>query len=139
MLSKKMPYELSPMEVDFFYRAAGTDDHSGTVDDVAKDILNGNTDLWVWEKEDSLVVVITETCRYQDGYKEFCVKMLAGTGGVEYQSDIIESLRKEASISGCQKMVAYLKPSIFDKFEIEKAFLRVPNSGKLYVVIGMEV
>jgi len=150
MLTRKMPWELGREEINFFYRAVETDEHSGSVDDVSEDILNGSLSLWIWEEDHQpesdppvirrpLVVVITEVCKYRDGYKEFCVKMLAGTGGVEHQPEIVESLCKEAAAAGCKKMIAYMKPFLFEKFDIENVIPNFPSAEKLYVVIGMEV
>jgi len=140
MLSKKMPYELDSLEVDCFYRAVDTDDHSGTVDDVAKDILDGNMDLWVWKTDDSTVVLTTHIGQSRDGHRELCVTMLAGTGGTKNQLGIIESLRKEASSCNCDQVIAFLKPDLFQKFGITDGMMsRFQDIKQLYVVIGIEV
>ena len=150
MLTRKMPWELGPEEIEYFYKAVDTDAHSGSVDDVSEDILGERLSLWVWEEdhqsdyrnknmERPLLVVITEVAEYRDGYKEFCVKMLAGNGGIENQPEIVESLCKEASASGCKKMIAYMKPYLFEKFGIEDVIPHFPTAEKVYIVIGMEV
>ena len=133
-----MAFELDEEELEFLHEAVKTDDHSGTFADVAHDIFQGLLTLWVWRKEEAVVVVISSVSVHRDGYREFVINMLAGSGVINFQSEVSESLAKEASHLGCNRMVAFLKPGLAAKFGAgtEGSYL---SDKHIYTVVGMEV
>jgi len=138
MLERKSTWDLDEKEINLFYRAVETDDHSGTLKDVSDAVFTGELQLWVWRTEDSRCLAITSVSCHRDGYKEMVVAMLAGSGVAGIQPEVAESLKKEAEKMGCDEMVAYIKPDLAEKFgsEMSGSFL---DGKKKYVVFGMEV
>lgn len=141
MIVKKLPYELSEEELDLFKVAVTTDDHSGTEADVMNDVFTGVLDLWVWcddDGYDSRAVIMGNVVQHRDGFREFFISMLAGNNVMDLQLEVVEDLSKRLLEFGCNKLSAFLKPNLAEKFGAftEGSYL----SDKVeYVVIGKEV
>jgi hypothetical protein len=119
-----MPYELSSVEIGYFYDAVATDPHSGGVDVVSELINSDAMELWVYNEDETILVTITRVETYPDGYRELLVQMMAGTNvtstGAHRECERV--MMKYAIKNGCQRMVAYIKPEIWDAFEEEAGY-----------------
>ena len=136
MITRKMPWDLNPEETDLLHKAVDTDDHSGGVNQVTCDIIEGALDLWVWETNSGLCLIVTQVGTYRDGEKELCVAMFAGHRPLG--RDLVKELSSVAGESDCSSVVAYIKPHLAEKFGVyeEGSFL---NDKQMYVVVGFEV
>lgn len=138
MLTRKDTWELGPEEVDLFHKACLTDDHSGGPSVVSETIYRGGYQLWVWETERSLVLLITQVSVHPDGFVEMIITMLAGRDVMDLQREVVEGLAKEASEMGCNALIAFIKPELAEKFGAndDGSFL---SDKKRYIVFGVEI
>ena len=136
MITRKMPWDLNAEETDLLYKAADTDDHSGGVNQVTCDVIEGLLELWVWETDEGICLIITQVGTYRDGEKELCVAMFAGHRPLG--RSLVDDLSFVAKEMGCSSVVAYIKPELAEKFGVyeEGSFL---NDKQMYVVVGFEV
>jgi hypothetical protein len=119
-----MPYELSPEEYPYYLKAIASDDHSGGSDTVSEMVLDGDLQLWLWNKvhededETTILVFITQVIVSMDDSKELLVSMMGGTNVTRFASylDIHQTIMDYGVSVGCHKMIAYLKPIIWDTF-----------------------
>ena len=66
------------------------------------------------------------------------VTMMAGRNFLDFQSEVFESMAKEASGMGCNELTAFVKPELAEKFGANEdgSFL---SDKKRYIVFGMEI
>lgn len=118
MLRKCMPYELDSAEIEYYDKAVETDEHSGGGIVVSRLIYAGAMDLWAWRDGESIDVIITRVIDYPDGHREMLIAMMAGKNVTSTNShDKIHRQLLEYAISDkyCDRLVAYMKPEIWDK------------------------
>jgi len=124
--------------VDLFHRACLTDEHSGGPAVVSETLYRGGYQLWVWERDESLVLLITQVSVHPDGFVEMVITMLAGRNVNDLQKEVVGSLVKEASEMGCNGLIAFIKPELAEKFGANEdgSFL---SDKKRYIAFGMEI
>lgn len=114
-----MPYELDADEIGYFYAAVATDPHSGGEEVVARDVLNGKAQLWIYHDRDTILCTITRAAFSPDGYGEMLVHMMAGTNVTSTLAhhECERAIMEYALRIGCSKMIAYVKPEIWKHFD----------------------
>lgn len=133
MLTRVNPESITYMtdeELEFFTRACDTYDRSGSPMIISSQILGGFKDLWKWETEDSLGIIITSRIVHSDGSVEMLVQMMAGRNFIAHYKEITLSLMHEAFKMGANGLVAWVKPDLWDKFnslgvDYDKAYVVV--------------
>ena len=134
MLTKVLPHELDSEMIGYFDRAVTTDEHSGGTEMVSQAIYDGHLECWTWETEGSRMVIITQIKGFPDEEKELLVSMLAGTGGISEWEACTTAFADEVALDRyCNRVVAYVKPSLWKKFKEAGADT---GTEELYVVIG---
>ena len=105
---------------------------------VSAALYRGDYQLWVWETDVSMVVLVTQVSVQPDGFVEMVVTMMAGRNFLDFQLEVFESVAKEASAMGCNDLVAFVKPELAEKFGAndDGSFL---SDKKRYVVFGLEI
>ena len=130
-----MPWELEADEIGWFHAAVATDEHAGGVDLVSKLIASGAMELWVLNDGDAVLVAITRLVTYPDGYRELLVQMMAGDGvtssGAHLECE--RAMMKYAIKNGCQRMVAAMRPSIYEHMSKHLGPRYVPE----YVILSL--
>jgi len=147
MLSKVFPHELGDEELKYFHSAVDTDDHSGSMDEVVRDIYDGHLELWLWSADDSTVIFVTSISSQRDGFKELFITMMSGQGAIVLQVDISDSLKLVAKDRGCSALGAYMKPHIAENMGLIGSVKREEEKGDgdvmgieiPYVVLSMRV
>jgi hypothetical protein len=129
-----MPHDLDEDEIDHYYKAIETDEHSGGSEFVSKAIHAGIMDLWVYNDKHSVLVAITRFIDHPDGFREMLVAMMSGENitDTSSHSEIYSGMMKYAVLNGCQRMVAYMKPEVWENMEE-----RLPQYTQEYVVLGL--
>ena len=137
MLKQVMPHQLTDQQILYYHEAIGTDEHSGGLALVQRGIAEGHLGLFVWEKDECEMVIITEILTRPDGYKELLISMLAGTGGTAQWVEVVTEFIEEVAPSMyCDRTVAFVKKDLWDKFKQYGDVGQVVD--ELYVVIGKE-
>ena len=113
---RSMPWELDADEVGYFYRAVLTDEHSGGVEVVSSLIASEAMELWTYNHEGTILVAVTRLVTYPDGYRELFVQMMAGTKvtSTDAHLECEKAMMKYALRQGCQRMVAGMRPEIYE-------------------------
>jgi hypothetical protein len=112
------PYELGADEIEYFYKAVDTDPHSGGVDIVSKLIMDDIMQLWLYHREDTVLIAITRIMTNPDGYRELLIAMMAGSNvtSTNAHQAIDAAMMRYAVRKGCARMIAMVKPEIWANF-----------------------
>lgn len=136
MLKRIMPHELGTEDIDYYYQALATDEHSGGVDLVSKAIYDEHLQLWRWKTNACLMVVVTQILHKPDGFSELLISMLAGTGGIHDWDEITTAFAEDPCREFyCDRVIAYVKA---DSWEIFKNAGAGKGAEELFMVIGKE-
>ena len=133
MLTKTMPHHLGQDYINYYYRAIETDEHAGGVQKVSEAIHRDQMALFTWKTDISQAVIIVSHGVYEDGYSEMVVRMMAGRNASAEYETIVDEVTKMARFYGYNRVVAYVKPELWEKFKSRGA-----NSEEIYVVIGRD-
>jgi len=115
---KLLPKDLDPDEAEYYYKAVDTDDHCGGIGTTSNRIYKGEMDLWVYNVEDTILVCTTKMASHDDGYKEMIVCMMAGTNVTDTRAheSIHKSMMEYAVENGCERMIAFVRPEMWEHF-----------------------
>ena len=145
MLNRVLPYQLDETGLNYLYEAVQTDDHSGTEDQVIAGIYDDNYQCWQWKTESANIIFITTISIQRDGYREFVINMMAGSGAVEGQDEIMDAVVERAAEYGCNRVIAFVKPHIAEIFGMASFNVDTTNKkavtmcDNFYLVVGREV
>ena len=133
-LYQSQPVDLDNDEIEHYYKAVATDEHSGGPEIVSRLIYDDLMHLWVCNEKDTILVCVTRFVDYPDGYRELLVAMMSGTNVTDTlaHEDIHGHLMKFAVRNACAQMTAYMKPHIWEKMRH-----RLPGYEEEYVVISL--
>ena len=118
-----MPRDLKGKQAVAFLEAVRVDDHGPGAERLIEQIVEGRLQMWLWlEGDDRCVVVVSEDKVHEDGFREFFVRIMAGTGVFELWEEFTRDFEAVARSRGADRMVAFMKPHIFQAFSqgIEK-------------------
>jgi hypothetical protein len=129
-------YELGADEIGHYIAAVATDEHSGGEEFVSRLILEGTMELWVYNHEGTILVATTRIVDYPDGYRELMVQGMSGTKVTSTLSHkvIHRDMMEFAVREGCFRMVAFVKPEIWEHFSGQ---LKTEGYREDYVVISL--
>lgn len=134
-LLKTFPQDLDGPTFTWYAKAVDTDEHGGGMEVVSNLIRNGVMDLWIYNEEDTILVVVTRFVDYPDGFREMLIQMMAGTNVTDTlaHESIQDDLLEHAVRHGGSRLVAYVKPEIWvhfrDKTNYVEEFVVVSYKG----------
>jgi len=118
-LTMLMPHELDAEEIGYYYDAIETDEHSGGPEVVSRLILDGLMELWVYNQDNVINVIITRIITHPDGYRELFIAMMAGSDVTSTHSHVVihDQLLEYAKKQGASRLSACVKPEIWNHFK----------------------
>lgn len=130
-----MPFELSNVEIGYFYDAVATDAHSGGVDMVSSLIMSEAMELWIYNEDETILCTVTRLITYPDGFRELLVQMMAGTNvtSTDVHLECERVMMQYAIRHGCSRMVAYMRPNIWEHMKGPLGKRYVPE----YVILSL--